>query len=58
MLIHPCHALTGVIADTEKDEYKYNFIFLLGAGISDWNSNSSALYFSGFIHAYAIGFIK
>ena len=35
-----------------------SFIFLLGSGISGWTSNSSALYFSGFIHARYINFLK
>ena len=35
MLIRPCYDLHGVIVDTDKDEYKSNFIFLLGSGISD-----------------------
>ena len=34
MLIHPCHAMSGVIVDTEQDKDKSNFIFILGAGIS------------------------
>ena len=34
MLINNCHALSGVIVDTEKDEDKFNFKFLLGAVIS------------------------
>ena len=34
MPIHPCRDLAGVIFGTEQDEYKYNFIFLIGAGIS------------------------
>ena len=34
MLVHCCHSLSGVIFDTNKDEDKFNFIFLLGAGIS------------------------
>ena len=35
MLIRTCHALSGVIVDNEEDEDKSNFLFLLGAGISD-----------------------
>ena len=35
MLINPCHDLYDVIVDTEQDEDKSNFIFLLGYGISD-----------------------
>ena len=35
ILIHCCHALSGVIFDSEKDEYKSSFIFLLGARISE-----------------------
>ena len=34
MAIHPYRALSDEIFDTEKDEDKYNLIFLLGAGIS------------------------
>ena len=34
VLIHPCHDLSGVIVDTKQDEDKYNFIFLIGAGMS------------------------
>ena len=34
MLINTCHDLSGVIVDTKQDEDNYNFIFLLGAGIS------------------------
>ena len=34
VLIHPCRALSGAIVDTEQDEDKFNFIFLLGSGIS------------------------
>ena len=33
MLIHPCRALSGVIVGTEQDEDKYNFLFLIGAGM-------------------------
>ena len=58
MLINPCCYVSGVIVDTEQDEDKSDFIFLLGAGISDWTSNSSELYFSGFIQEYAISFLK
>ena len=58
MLVHTCYALYGVIFDTNKYEDKPNFIFLLGAGIYGWTSNSSALYFSVFIHARAIAFIN
>ena len=42
----------------KKDEDNCNFLFLLGARISDWTSNYSALYFLGFIHAHAITFLK
>ena len=34
MLIHPCSALSGGIVDTKRDEYKSNFIFIIGAGMS------------------------
>ena len=34
ILIHPCSDLSYVIFDTDQDEGKYNFIFLLGDGIS------------------------
>ena len=34
VLIHPCRALADVIVDTEQDEDKSNFLFLLGGGIS------------------------
>ena len=34
MLIQPFHTLYRVIFDTEQDEYKSNFIFLIGAGIN------------------------
>ena len=37
MLIHPCRDLSGVIVDNEQDEDDSNFIFLIGAGISDLN---------------------
>ena len=37
MLSHPFHALYGVIVDTEQDEDKLKFIFLLEAGIYDRN---------------------
>ena len=33
MTIHPCRALSDVIFDTNKDEDKSNFIFLLVDGI-------------------------
>ena len=33
ILIHPCNDLSDVIIDTKKDEYKSNFILLLGADI-------------------------
>ena len=58
VLIHNFHDMHGVIFDTKQDEYNSNLIFLLGAGIFGWTLNSSALYFSGFIHAHAIEFIK
>ena len=58
VLIRPWHALYGVIVDTEQDEDKSNFHFLLGAGIYGRTSISSVLYFSGFIHAHAIYFLK
>ena len=58
ILIYPCHALSDVIVDTEQDEEKSNLIFVLGTGISDWNSNYSALYFPGFIHAHDMAFLK
>ena len=35
MLIRPCRALSGVIVVTDQDEDKSNFLFILGAGISD-----------------------
>ena len=56
MLIHPCPALSGVIVGTNQYEDKSNFIFLVGAEMSGWTSNSSALYFPGFIQAHAIAF--
>ena len=34
MLIFPCRALDDIIFDTEQDEDKPNFIFLLGSEIS------------------------
>ena len=58
MLIHPCCTLYGVIIGTKKYEDKYNFLFLLGAGISDWTSNSSVLIFYEFINAHDIALIK
>ena len=33
MLIHTCHTLSGVIVETDQDEDKSYFIFLLEAGI-------------------------
>ena len=33
--IHPCRDLSGIIVDTDQDEDKSNFIFLIGAGMSD-----------------------
>ena len=33
-MIHPCRDLSGSIVDTDQDEDKFNFIFLLGSGIS------------------------
>ena len=50
--------MSGVVLNTEQDEDNSNFIFLLGDGISDWTSNPSALYFSGFTHTHDISFIK
>ena len=35
MLIRSCRAMSGIVVDTDKDEDKSNFIFLIGAGISD-----------------------
>ena len=35
ILIHPWHALSGLIFDTEEDEDKSNVISLLGDGIYD-----------------------
>ena len=58
VLIHTCHALSGLIFDTEQDEDKSNLLFLLGDEIYDWNLNYSALYFSGVILVYAIEFLK
>ena len=58
MLIHPYHALSGVILDTDQDKDKSNFLFLLEAGIYDQTSNDSALYFSGFIPVHDIDFLK
>ena len=58
MPIHPFRALYDVIVYTEQYEDKYNFIFLLGAGIYGCTSNSSALYFSIFIHAHDIAFLN
>ena len=37
ILIHSFHDLFGVIVDTEQDEDKSIFIFILGAVIYDWN---------------------
>ena len=34
ILIHPCHAIYGVIVDTKQDEDNPNFLFILGAGVS------------------------
>ena len=34
MLIHPCHALSGVIGNTKKDEDKPDFLFLLEYGMA------------------------
>ena len=34
VLIHTWHALSGVIIDTEQDEDKSNFLFLMRAGMS------------------------
>ena len=58
MLIRPCDDLSGVIVDTKQDEDNSNFIFPLGAGIPVNPLNPSALYFSGYIHAYAISFLN
>ena len=33
MQINPCSAMYGVIVGTKQDEDKYNFIFLIGAGL-------------------------
>ena len=35
MLVHPYHDLSGVIYDTNQNEDKSNFLFLLGDGIFD-----------------------
>ena len=58
MLINPCHALSDTIVDTNQDEDKSNFIFLLGAEISSLTSKSSALYFYRFIYARTIAFLN
>ena len=58
ILIHTFHSLSGVIVYTNNDEDKSTFIFLMGAGISEWTSNYSELYFFEFIHAHAISFLK
>ena len=58
VLIHPFRSLSGAIVDTEQDGDKFNFIFLLGSGISGRTSNSSALYFSRSIHARYIDSLK
>ena len=58
ILINPFRAMSSVIVYTKQDEYKINSRFILEAGISIWTSNSSALYFSEFIHAHAISFIN
>ena len=34
MMIHPCHALSGVIVDKNKYEDKYNFLLIIGDGVS------------------------
>ena len=34
ILIHPCHDISGIIFYTKQEEDNYNFIFLLGDGIS------------------------
>ena len=57
MLLFPCRYLYDVIVSTKQDEDKFNFIFLLGPGIYGWASNSSALYFPGYIHAHDIAFL-
>ena len=58
ILINPCHDMSRVIVDTEKDEERSNCLFLLGDGNSVWTSNSSALFFSKFFHAHDVALLK
>ena len=58
MMIHPCSDMSGVIVGTKQYEDKFNLIFLIGAVMSGLSPNSSALYFSGFIHTHDIAFLN
>ena len=34
ILIYPCRCFSGVVVGTVKDEDRFNFLFLVGAGMS------------------------
>ena len=55
---YTCHDMSGVISDTKKYEERFNCIFLIGDRNSGWTSKFSALYFSNFVHAHAVSFLK